>query len=198
MWSRWKFRLVLALGALTSSGFAAERVRAAVAETHASEPAAAWSPRVFARALLAETNRVRKAHGQPPLRRRFELEQAADDQAAFMALRRHVQHESILRGQATPFERVHRHGYWVEVGAVAENVAATSLGEHLREFTAERIAALLMRQWLESPGHRATLLDPSLTHFGGSVRLAQTVGGGWAAYGAQVFVITRGGAVSRR
>lgn len=184
--------LVAAWGALASSSFAAQPAENESPRAAAAPDAdASLTPRAFARALFEETNRVRRAHGRSPLKRRAELEGAADDQASFMALRAQVQHDSFMRGQATPFDRVQRRGYWVEVGAVAENVAATSLGNDLDQFSAERIAAMLLRQWMNSPGHRATLLDPHLTHFGGSIRLAKTIGGGWAAYGAQVFVISR-------
>lgn len=155
----------------------------------ADEPAI--SAAEFARALFDETNRVRREHGRRALRARRELAAAADDQAAFMALRMNVQHDSFLRAQATPWDRVQRRGLFVESGAVAENVASTSLGNKVEEFSAEKIAAELVRQWMNSPGHRATLLDPNLTHFGGAIRLAKTIGEGWAAYGAQVFLVER-------
>lgn len=103
-----------------------------------------------------------------------------------MALTMQVQHESFLRGQATPADRVRRHGVW---GAfIAENVAFTSLTAAPEEFSADAIAAALVNQWLKSPGHRENLLNPRLTHFGGSVRLAR-LAGQWSAYGVQVFLI---------
>lgn len=170
-------------------------VRADAIPERANELRAADEPAIsaaeFARALLDETNRVRREQGRRALRARRELTAAADDQAAFMALRMHVEHDSFLRGQATPWDRVQRRGLFVESGAVAENVASTSLGNKVEEFSAEKIAAELVRQWMNSPGHRATLLDPNITHFGGAVRLAKTIGGGWAAYGAQVFLVER-------
>lgn len=143
----------------------------------------------LAQALFDETNRVREAHGRKALRLRRELAAAADDQAGFMALRMSVQHDSFLRGQATPMDRVQRRGLWIERGGVAENVAATSLGNRVEEFSAKKIAADLVRQWLNSPGHRTTMLDANATHVGAAVRLAKTLGGGWAAYGAQVFLV---------
>jgi uncharacterized protein YkwD len=147
---------------------------------------AALTPRAFTHALLEETNRVRRAHGRRPLRARSELEAAADDQAAFMALRMQVQHGSFLPGQSSARDRVARHG--LEGVAVAENVASTTLSGPEAEFSVREIAARLVEQWMESPGHRATLLDRRLTHFGGSVRLAR-LGSQWTAYGAQVFLI---------
>lgn len=144
----------------------------------------------FARALLEETNRVRRAQGRARLKAKRELQAAAEDQAAFMALRMQVQHESFLRGQETPFDRVRRHGLFVERGTIGENVASTTLGNRVDELGAAGIAAALVEQWMNSPGHRAMLLDRNVTHFGGAVRLSKTVGGhGWAAYGAQVFLV---------
>jgi uncharacterized protein YkwD len=146
-------------------------------------------PKDFARALLAETNRARRAHGRRALRAKPELEAAADDQAAFMALRMHTQHGSFLPGQATVAERVGRHG--LDGIAVAENVASAALGESLRGHSAETIAAMLVAQWMDSPNHRANLLDRRHTHFGGSVRITRMIGREWAAYGTQVFLVAR-------
>lgn len=184
--------LVLIGQLLASSARSGER--SGVARTEGSELNSAitsslppgLTPSVFARALLVETNRVRKTHQRRPLSPRPELDAAADDQAAFMALTWKVQHESFLRGQATPTDRVREHGL-VDV-TVSENVAMTSLGGLPEEFSAERIAATLVEQWYNSPGHRETLLSPRLTHFGGSVRLVRLLGQ-WRAYGVQVFMV---------
>jgi uncharacterized protein YkwD len=102
-----------------------------------------------------------------------------------MALTMRVQHESFLRGQATPSDRARRHGVW---GAyISENVAFTPLSAPAKEVSVETIVATLIEQWLKSPGHRENLLNPRLTHFGGSVRLARFFGQ-WGAYGVQVFL----------
>ena len=143
----------------------------------------------LSRALLDETNRVRRIHGRRPLQRRSELEAAAGDQSEFMALWMTVQHRSLFRGQATPLDRVQRRGLYLQNGwSISENVASIALGANPTEFPPERIAAMLVRQWMESTGHRDALLDRDATHFGGAVRLAKTFGGGWAAYGTQVFL----------
>jgi uncharacterized protein YkwD len=144
-----------------------------------------FTPADFSRALLTETNRVRRAHGRWPLRAKRELEAAADDQAAFMALTMQVRHDSFLRGQQTPADRVRRHGVWGAL--IAENVALTSLNTPPEESSAEAIVAALVDQWLKSPGHRENLLNPHVTHFGGSVRLSR-LAGQWNAYGVQVFL----------
>ena len=144
------------------------------------------APADFARALLDETNRVRRAHGRRPLRAKPELAAAADDQAAFMALTMQVQHESFLPDQATSRDRVRRHGLTRIL--VTENVAVTPVTAAIGRVSARDIAAVLVEQWLNSPGHRENLLNPRLTHFGGAVRLARPMGH-WSAYGVQVFAI---------
>lgn len=187
--SRFVVLLVAAI-LLASPGAASERVvpPGAGAATPAPVLPERFSPSEFARALLAETNRVRREHNRRPLKARAELNAAADDQAAFMALRMQVQHGSFLRGQDNAADRVRRHG--LEGLTVAENVASTSLSAPLEQLSAAQIAALLVAQWMESPGHRANLLDRRLTQFGGSVRLTR-LGEQWSAYGVQVFLIPR-------
>ena len=103
-----------------------------------------------------------------------------------MAMTSRVQHESFLRGQTTPTDRVRWHGL-ADV-FVAENVAMTSLAMPAEEFSVEQISAILVEQWLNSPGHRENLLNPRLTHFGGSVRLMRVLGQ-WRAYGVQLLVV---------
>ena len=138
----------------------------------------------FATALLAETNRVRRANGRPPLQPLTGLDGAADDQAALMALVLNAQHMSPIAGQQTPAERVRHRG--LEPVEVAENVA--SLGfEPAATTTAEKIAAQLVANWMNSPGHRANLLNRTYTHLGGAIRLVQLPNNLWCAYGVQVF-----------
>ena len=142
--------------------------------------------RALAAALLVETNRVRRLHHLPPLRARRELEAAADDQAAFLALTLSAQHSSPLRGQETPYDRVRRRGF--DPAHVAENVVSTSLAADDEEpQTVEAIAALLVELWMNSPGHRANILSRDLTQFGGAVRFARFLGKRWCAFGVQVF-----------
>jgi uncharacterized protein YkwD len=141
-------------------------------------------------ALLAETNRVRRTHGRSPLRSRAGLDDAADDQAAFMMMTTSMSHVSPIRGQRTPADRVSRHG--VEPAAVAENIAWYPIGTNPEPPSAQEVAAILVEQWMNSPGHRANLLSPNFTHFGGAIRIAQFLNQSWCAYGVQVFVVPRG------
>lgn len=177
--------------ALIAASCAASAGRAAAEEAETEAVVVVTAPPAFgeealSRALLAETNRVRKLHYRRSLRPREELQAAAVDQSAFMALRMQAQHGSLLAGQADVRERVRRHGLLDAV--VAENVVATPLPADAASLTAQEIAAMLVAQWMDSPGHRATLLNPKLTHFGGAVRFVR-FGKQWTAYGTQVFQI---------
>jgi uncharacterized protein YkwD len=146
-------------------------------------------PAEFAAVLLAETNRVRKAHRRSPLKAHVALDAAADDQAAFMALTLTAKHASPVAGQETPYDRVRRHG--LEPVRVAENVASSPAGYGENRQSAQQIAALLVQQWMDSPGHRANILSRELTHLGGSVRLIWLPGDLWVAFGVQVFAVPR-------
>ncbi len=177
--------LLAAMCAASTSGAAVEAAKTEAVEIVVTAPPA-FDEQELSRALLAETNRVRKLHYRRSLRSRDELQAAAVDQSAFMALRLEAQHGSLLAGQADVRERVRRHGLFDAV--VAENVVATPLPADAATLTAQEVAAMLVAQWMDSPGHRATLLDARLTHFGGAVRFVR-FGKRWTAYGTQVFQI---------
>lgn len=103
------------------------------------------SPAVAARVV----NEVRRANGNlPALSYNARLAAAALEQARAMAARDQVSHElgTTLR------ERVSRAGY---VGAVGENLAG---GQPTLEGA--------IAGWLDSPGHRSTLLSTRFVEFG--------------------------------
>jgi uncharacterized protein YkwD len=140
----------------------------------------------FAAALLAETNRVRREHHLVALEPMPELNQAADDQAWYTALRFHVQHTSDMRDQSTPMDRVHRHG--VQPQSCFENAASIPAQDGEKLLSGPEIASALVAAWLASPGHRANLLNPEVTHFGAAVRIVHTPTKALYAYGIQIFV----------
>ncbi len=161
--------------------------------SHADAPrrtAAAWiggevTPSRLAAALLAETNRVRREHGCRPLRPLPELSAAAEDQAAYMALMLHAGHHNVLLGQSDVLDRVIRHG--LRPPTVAENVAAQPAAIGGKPMSSAEIAAELVASWMESPGHRANLLNRRFTHLGCAARLAPAMGQVTYVFGAQVF-----------
>ena len=141
----------------------------------------------LAAALLVETNRVRALHQRRPLRMLAALTAAAEDQAAFVALQGNCSHESPQPGQRTPRDRVERHG--LEDVVVGENVLAMALVAADGPLTPQAIAAQLVEQWMNSPGHRANLLNRDFTHFGGAVYFAPVLGKAERAYSVQVFAV---------
>jgi uncharacterized protein YkwD len=136
-------------------------------------------------ALLAETNRVRVEHRLLPLKLLEPLTKAADDQAAFLALTGQASHESQLPRQRTPVDRAGRHG--VDDARIGENVLAMTLVTADIPLTSQGIAAQLVEQWMNSPGHRANLLKRDFTHFGAAVRFAKGIGNAERTYAVQVF-----------
>lgn len=140
-------------------------------------------------AISAESNRMRQEHKRPRLQVRAELLAAAEDQAATMALRLRPSHDGPFAGRGTAWERVKRTGLAVEV--VTENVAAISLPSEASEETwadtYEALAAVFVREWLESPGHRRNLLSREVTQLGCAARIARVPVGPPRVFAVQVF-----------
>ena len=143
------------------------------------------TPERLKAALLAETNRVRRQFGCRPLRTQEELNAAADDQATWMAMRLSAGHDNPFYGKHDVSERVLRHGY--RPTAVAENVASQPAMVEGDRSSCEAIAARLVEAWLNSPGHRANLLNRSFTRLGCGARIVAGYGGTDYVFGAQVF-----------
>jgi uncharacterized protein YkwD len=112
--------------------------------------------------ILAAINGTRKKYGEGPLSYNFALETAARTHAQLMASKDILSHE--LGG--TLRERVNVVGFR---GALGENLAS---GHDTLE------SAIV--GWLNSPGHRSTLLSPKWTEFG----LAAAVSRGGKEYWA--------------
>lgn len=94
--------------------------------------------------------RIRTEHGLPPLQADARLEEAARQQAAFMARTGKMTHDTGWgRGFAS---RMRRNDV---DGAAAENVA------HGR-MDLDRLFSM----WMNSAGHRRNMLDPRFRHFG--------------------------------
>lgn len=154
-------------------------------------------------AILEETNRERATHGLVPLRADIRLRSAADNHAKFLALIAVLSHESFLPGRRTVGDRVRAEG--VKSPHVSENLAIVPIrgfvlreraGEpgnvetetvDLRPGGIEAIAREVVRSWMNSPGHRANLLNPQFTHLGCAVRTGVGPTSGALAYSAQVF-----------
>ena len=141
---------------------------------------------LLAREIFRRTNEVRVAQGGTPLKPEPRLAAAAGGQAAMLALRIHSGHDSPLANQGDPNARVEQAG--LPEGYVAENVA--TLGARKRGsgrgYTYRELAAVLVQAWMDSPGHRANLLDPAVHYLGCGARMAMLLGNP-TAYAVQDF-----------
>ncbi|MDB6127014.1 MAG: SCP-like extracellular [Verrucomicrobia bacterium] len=143
------------------------------------------TPAHLTAALLAETNRVRRQYGRHALRAQEELNAAADDQAVWMAMHLGAEHHNPFYGEHDVSERVLRHGY--RPASVAENVASQPASVDGDNTSCEAIAARLVEAWMNSPGHRANLLNRNFTRLGCGARVVAGFGGTDYVFGAQVF-----------
>ena len=107
--------------------------------------------------IMAAINAVRAANGAPPWSYNPQLEAAARSQASLCAAKNTLSHNLGV----TLRERVTTAGY---MGAVGENLA----GGHKTLDSA-------IQGWMNSPGHRSTLLSHKFTEFG--LAIAHTSGG---------------------
>jgi uncharacterized protein YkwD len=142
---------------------------------------------LLCRAIYKETNRVRAAHGSPPLGHLDALDAAADLQATYLALTLTVGHTNPIPRQRDVGERVIHEG--LGPASVGENVimmpATRPPDASDREYTYAAYAAFLLEGWMNSPDHRQTLLDRKFTHFGCSARLAH----GFKAGDQRIFAV---------
>ena len=140
-------------------------------------------------AIFAESNRARTAEKRARLFPQAELNAAAADQAVTMAARLRPSHDGPFAGRANAFERVRQAGLDPEM--VAENVSAISLpatdsGETWGDDYG-KLAEVIVKEWMNSPGHRRNLLRRDLTHLGCAARLARVPMGPPRVFSVQVF-----------
>jgi len=172
--------------------------------SHVNFPAAPASERIdqlmapesfdhelLARAIFQKSNRERAAHGVPALVRQPALDAAADEQASYLVLAMEAQHSNPFPGARTVRERVERAG--LQGRLVAENAiwmpVLRPAGSPNRYYTYSGYAALLVSGWMNSPGHRANLLNPAFRLTGCACRLGQAVlAADPRVYATQVFL----------
>lgn len=129
---------------------------------------AAWPASAFSIAVAqADTRRVealivqrssdlRREHGVAPVTRDAKLQKAAEDFAAFMARTGKYGHEA---DGTTAGKRARAAGYeWCDI---AENIAYQF---DSRGFETDALARKVLDGWKASPGHRANILAPEVTH----------------------------------
>ncbi len=107
--------------------------------------------------VIAEVNRLRRARGLLPLRFNPELAVAAQGHSLSMAKRGYFSHLSVT---GTPF------WYRVKARYQAGGERRWRVGENLVWATPGLSAGKAIELWLESPPHRAIMLDPSWRDIG--------------------------------
>lgn len=127
--------------------------------------------------MLAQVNAVRKEAGLRPVRGNARLDRAAQGHAEDMLARGFFSHENP--SGATVSQRSTAAGYTYR--ALGENIAfgQTSVAE-------------VMETWMDSPGHRKTLLTREFTELGTGLALGRDKNGKYQVYWVQNFGTPRG------
>ena len=123
----------------------------------------AWANEVFARA-----NSARMQNGLPALTRSRGLDRVAQAHARDMALRNYFGHYTP-EGLA-PWERIQQAQLkdWSSVGGrAASDIAFNGVGENAAK--GDESAAEIVDNWMNSPGHRANLLNAKYMYIGTGV-----------------------------
>jgi uncharacterized protein YkwD len=109
-------------------------------------------------AVLCLHNRERARHGLPRLRENPKLRRAAKRHSANMVAERYFDHTSP--GGSTMVSRIRRTGY-------VRRARSWALGENIA-WGSGRLAsaAQIHRSWMNSPGHRANILQRSFREIG--------------------------------
>jgi uncharacterized protein YkwD len=166
---------------------------------------------LMAAAIFHESNRVRQRMGLHAFRHLPKLDKAADLQASMGSLLVEMSHYNPLPSLHWAKERVQAVGLYPLV--VAENIALsptlddearkggigtrseagkrtffdTQTGRELQQLTYAGFAAAVVQQWMDSPGHRANLVNPAFHYLGCSARCRKDYSGLDLLYSVQVF-----------
>ena len=166
--------------AVVAAGIAAGSV-AAASSAHAAcrgadiMPSRANAAKV-SRATLCLLNAERRAHGLKKLRTNGRLRHAATGYARFMVKRDFFAHEGP--GGSTPLSRIRRTRY-------LHGARAWAIGENLAWGTGSfATPRSTVRAWMNSPGHRANILNGSFREIGIGIADGAPVSIGAAAPGA--------------
>ena len=142
------------------------------------------------RATLCLLNAERAKRDVRPLARDWRLARAADRHTDDMVEQGYFQHDS--RNGESFSDRIRDTGYLSRVSswAVGENIAWGSG----RLSTAEAI----VKAWMDSPGHRANILNGRYREIGIGLTLGSPRGGNGATYATEFGAVTRRASAARR
>lgn len=145
----------------------------------------AINPQEFDEAELAEltfdlTNRERRKAGLPAFRKNVTLFASAREHSVDMAQRGYFSHKSKgFFNRTNPMDRVEQAG--MSAMRVAENIAMvpTYTGQTIMRYPGyssqvvktnyssyRQVAETAVKEWMNSPGHRANILSPQLSSLG--------------------------------
>jgi uncharacterized protein YkwD len=161
-------------------------------------------------AIFHETNRVRRELGLPAFKPNRRLDDAADLQAGMAAASGRYDHSNPILGRESVASRAREAG--LGEGAVAENVATTPLvdvgeeenvliqregdrrifrnpttGKELPVRSYAGYAGEVVKQWMNSPRHRANIVSRKYRSLGCSVRFGRLPNGADLLVSVQVF-----------
>ena len=160
----------LALAVVVGLAIAAPTASARQGCVAANATTAHASKRAIVRATLCALNHTRHHHGLHRLRLNKRLSRAARRHARDMARRNYFSHDTL--GGGSFLDRIRRTGYlrgahsWI----VGENLAWGSRGYSRPQ--------VIMRMWMNSPGHRANILNASFREIGIGLAYDAPVAGG--------------------
>lgn len=188
---------------------------AALPAVKAPIEAAAFDEALLAAAVFHETNRVRRQLGLAELRPSAQADTAAGIQAAIIAIRNDLRHEHPLPTYTTAADRVRSTG--LRAREVAENLARVSIydtggqeqmvikrrggrevfidprtGREAPLHSYASLAAEVVQRWMNSPGHRANIVNPRVDVLGCAVHAAKSSSGFDQVCAAQVFCAVGG------
>jgi uncharacterized YkwD family protein len=117
----------------------------------AAAPAADASISSIEQQVLTLTNQERAKEGLKPLATDSALMDSARAKSSDMSNNNYFSHTSPTLG--SPFDQMKAKG--IQYKAAAENIAM-----------GQRTAAEVVKGWMESPGHRANIMNGNFTHIG--------------------------------
>ncbi|EZP77917.1 hypothetical protein H839_04244 [Parageobacillus genomosp. 1] len=115
------------------------------------------------------TNEQRAKYGLPPLKIDWQLARVARYKSADMRDKNYFQHNSPTYG--SPFTMMRNFG--IQYRTAGENIAA-----------GQRTPQEVVNAWMNSPGHRANILNKNFTHIG----VGYAKGGSYGHYWTQMFI----------
>lgn len=173
-----RITLLLALAAVCAVAVPSAATAGSACQAASATPATTGK-RAIMRATLCTINAERGRYGLAPLRLNRRLSAAASAHAGDMDARNYFSHDSLDGGSFV--DRIRRAGYLsgARSWTVGENLAWGSRGRAAPQ--------MVTRSWMNSPGHRANILNSSFREIGIGVAHGApvAVGGPAATYATE-------------